>query len=137
MHMQGSPEMMQNNPSYSSVCDDVFTYLSQRASLCLSLGMTKDQIFLDPGIGFGKSLEHNLTLINSIDRLTGYGYQVLMGASRKAMVGQVLNQAVDDRLYGTMGANAAAYAKGARIFRVHDVLEIKQGILVYKRLLNQ
>lgn len=122
MHMQGSPDVMQKNPHYSSVCSDVFSYLIERAEVCLSKGIKKEQIVLDPGIGFGKTLEHNLALINNTNQLIDQGFQVLMGASRKTMIGQVLNQDVDKRLHGTMGANASAYSRGVRLFRVHDVL---------------
>lgn len=121
MHMKGAPQVMQDSPSYSAVCHDVFSYLLEKASSCISAGMTKKQIFLDPGIGFGKALEHNLALMNNINQLVSHGFEVLVGVSRKAMIGKVLNQEIPDRLYGTMGANAMAYSRGAKIFRVHDV----------------
>ncbi|TBR42428.1 dihydropteroate synthase [Marinomonas agarivorans] len=121
MHMQGAPSDMQRNPSYSSVCHDVFAFLLERAELCLSLGIDRKSIILDPGIGFGKKLDHNLALINNLRYLVDKGYEVLMGASRKSMIGDVLNVEVEHRMYGSMGVNASAYANGARLFRVHDV----------------
>lgn len=121
MHMQGNPQTMQNNPDYSAVYNEVVSFLLERARLCLDAGLLKDQILLDPGIGFGKTLEHNLELLNNIDQIASHGFEVLIGASRKSMIGQVLNAEVQDRLYGTLGAHAAAYSKGASIFRVHDV----------------
>jgi len=121
MHMQGSPQTMQADPDYSEVYNEVLSFLLERAALCQGLGLKSSQIFLDPGIGFGKTLEHNLELLNNIDQIANHGFEVLIGASRKSMVGQVLNADVQDRLYGTLGAHAAAYSKGASIFRVHDV----------------
>lgn len=121
MHMKGTPENMQHNPDYHSVCADVFSYLFERAELCLSSGMQQEQIILDPGIGFGKTLEHNLALINNVSELVDKDYKVLIGASRKTMIGQILDADVEFRLHGSMGVNASAYANGARLFRVHDV----------------
>ncbi len=121
MHMQGSPQTMQQNPDYSAVYNEVISFLLERASICQGLGYDANKIFLDPGIGFGKNLEHNLELINNIDQIASHGFEVLIGASRKSMIGQALNLDVQERLYGTLGAHAAAYSKGASIFRVHDV----------------
>ncbi|KJZ14765.1 dihydropteroate synthase [Marinomonas sp. S3726] len=121
MHMQGSPESMQMNPNYSAVYNEVISFLLERARVCQALGMKPEQILLDPGIGFGKTLEHNLELLNNIDQILSHDFDVLIGASRKSMIGQVLNADVQDRLFGTLGAHAAAFSKGASIFRVHDV----------------
>ncbi|MCV2401563.1 dihydropteroate synthase [Marinomonas sp. C2222] len=121
MHMQGNPESMQNSPSYQSVVDDVSGYLLSRVAVCEKLGIAKSRLLLDVGIGFGKSLEHNLTLINQMGRFKELGFHLLTGVSRKTMIGDVLNLPVSDRLFGTMGANASAYKSGSRLFRVHDV----------------
>lgn len=121
MHMQGTPVDMQESPSYSALLDEVLSYLMGRTEAAMAAGINKQQIILDPGIGFGKTLEHNLSLLNQTQALCELGHEVLIGVSRKTMIGQVLNANVDERLYGTMGANAATYLKGARIFRVHDV----------------
>ncbi|TPE55007.1 dihydropteroate synthase [Maribrevibacterium harenarium] len=121
MHMQGTPVDMQESPSYSALLDEVLSYLMGRTEAAMVAGINKQQIILDPGIGFGKTLEHNLSLLNQTQALCELGHEVLIGVSRKTMIGQVLNANVDERLYGTMGANAATYLKGARIFRVHDV----------------
>lgn len=121
MHMQGSPQTMQTDPNYSEVYNEVLSFLLERAALCQRAGLSASQIFLDPGIGFGKTLEHNLELLNNIDQIASHGFDVLVGASRKSMIGQVLNADVQERLFGTLGAHAAAYSKGASIFRVHDV----------------
>ncbi len=121
MHMKGSPETMQDNTAYASVVDEVVAYLMARVGDCELSGIQRDKLILDPGIGFGKSLEHNLALLNHTADFIKKGFPVLMGLSRKSMIGDVLGATVDNRLYGSMGANAATYAQGARIFRVHDV----------------
>lgn len=121
MHMKGVPKTMQEQPDYASVVDDVVGYLMSRVVACESAGIDRSRLILDPGIGFGKTLSHNLSLLNHTDTLRSLGFEVLMGLSRKTMIGDVLGNPVEERLYGTMGANASAYLKGARIFRVHDV----------------
>ncbi|TYL47090.1 dihydropteroate synthase [Marinomonas sp. IMCC 4694] len=121
MHMKGGPQTMQVQPSYVDVVDEVAGYLLSRAAECELAGIDRSRIILDPGIGFGKTLEHNLSLLRNTAVFRSYGFDVLMGLSRKAMIGEVLGLPVEERLYGTMGANASAYLKGARIFRVHDV----------------
>ena len=121
MHMKGVPQTMQDQPDYTSVVDDVVEYLMSRVAVCESVGIDRSRLILDPGIGFGKTLSHNLSLLNHTDTLRLLGFEVLMGLSRKTMIGDVLGNPVEERLYGTMGANASAYLKGARIFRVHDV----------------
>ncbi|MBJ7537038.1 dihydropteroate synthase [Marinomonas transparens] len=121
MHMKGVPQTMQVKPDYSSVVADVSDYLMSRVVVCEAAGVERSRLILDPGIGFGKSLEHNLVLLSHTEHFKRLGFDVLIGVSRKTMIGDVLNLPVDQRLYGTMGANAAAYTKGARIFRVHDV----------------
>ena len=121
MHMQGNPQTMQKNPNYSAVYNEVIGFLLERAQLLINKGLDKNQVLLDPGIGFGKALEHNLELLNNLDQIVSHGFDVLIGASRKSMIGQVLEAEVQNRLYGTLGAHAAAFSKGASIFRVHDV----------------
>jgi dihydropteroate synthase len=121
MHMKGMPKTMQDAPEYVQVVDDVADYLMSRVIACESVGIARSHLILDPGIGFGKVLSHNLSLLNHIEKIKKLGFNVLVGLSRKTMIGDVLNLPVEERLYGTMGANASAYSKGARIFRVHDV----------------
>ncbi|QRV23054.1 dihydropteroate synthase [Marinomonas foliarum] len=121
MHMKGVPETMQEQPDYASVVDDVVGYLMSRVAACELAGIDRSRLILDPGIGFGKTLSHNLSLLNHTDAFRSLGFEVLMGLSRKTMIGDVLGNPVEERLFGTMGANASAYLKGARIFRVHDV----------------
>ena len=121
MHMRGSPSTMQDDVSYDSVVEEVSAYLLARVAACESVGIDRNRLILDPGIGFGKSLPHNLTLLNHTAELKRRGFPLLIGLSRKTMIGDVLGVPVDERLYGTMGANAATYSQGARLFRVHDV----------------
>lgn len=121
MHMRGTPQNMQDSPSYSDLIEDVERYLLARIEAAVNAGVKQENIILDPGIGFGKTLIHNTTLLNYTERLLNLGYEVLIGVSRKTMIGDILGAPVSDRLYGTMGANASTYMKGARIFRVHDV----------------
>ncbi|MBM6551455.1 dihydropteroate synthase [Marinomonas ostreistagni] len=121
MHMRGTPQDMQNAPSYTDLVEDVERYLAERIEASVAAGIKADNIILDPGIGFGKTLVHNTTLLNYTERLLAMGHEVLIGVSRKTMIGDILNVPVAERLYGTMGANASTYMKGARIFRVHDV----------------
>ena len=121
MHMRGTPQNMQDAPSYEDLIGDVEQYLLARIDACVGAGIEKDNIILDPGIGFGKTLVHNTTLLKHTERLLNLGHEVLIGVSRKTMIGDILGVPVSERLYGTMGANASTYLKGARIFRVHDV----------------
>jgi Dihydropteroate synthase (EC 2.5.1.15) len=121
MHMKGTPEDMQNAPVYESALKDVVGYLANRAKLAQDSGIKSCNILVDPGIGFGKNRQHNLTLLNRLAEFKGLGYEVLVGASRKSLIGDVLKVDVGDRLFGSMGVHASAYSKGARIFRVHDV----------------
>ncbi|MBJ7549803.1 dihydropteroate synthase [Marinomonas ostreistagni] len=121
MHMRGTPQNMQDSPAYEDLIEDVEQYLLSRVETCIAVGIEKDQIILDPGIGFGKTLVHNTTLLKHTERLLALGHEVLIGVSRKTMIGDILGVPVSERLYGTMGANASTYLKGARIFRVHDV----------------
>lgn len=121
MHMQGRPETMQDAPSYRNVVEDVHDFLEQRADVCIQAGISRDQILLDPGIGFGKSTADNLSLLNNLERLVGKGFPVLVGASRKSMIGTVLNRGVGERLYGGLSIAALAVFKGAKIIRTHDV----------------
>jgi dihydropteroate synthase len=122
MHMQGEPRTMQQNPEYADVVSDVMSFFEQRVNECVVGGIPKGQIILDPGFGFGKTLEHNLTLLKHIEDFMGIGLPLLVGISRKSMIGSVLGDAsVEERLYGSLSAAVLALDKGASIIRVHDV----------------
>ena len=123
MHMQGTPGTMQEEPHYTDVVSEVFDFLLQRAESAEAAGIAPDHIILDPGIGFGKSLEHNLALIRALPKLASCGYPVLVGLSRKSFLGLLLDQPSSERLEGTIAANAIAIFGGASIIRVHDVKE--------------
>ena len=123
MHMRGEPGTMQVNPSYSDVVADVEAFLAQRIEACTKLGIARHNIVIDPGFGFGKTAEHNLQLLNRLDRLHSLGLPILVGLSRKSLIGAVLRRPVEDRLAGSLALAAIAAQRGAVIFRVHDVRE--------------
>lgn len=123
MHMQGSPATMQDKPEYEDVLEEVTDFLLQRVTECEAAGISRSQIILDPGIGFGKTVEHNLRLMNNISHFRALGLPVLMGTSRKSMIGAVLNREVDQRLAGSLATVAFSVVQGAEIIRVHDVAE--------------
>lgn len=122
MHMQGeSPATMQQDPRYSDVLLEVRSFLEVQVARCVAAGITRERLILDPGFGFGKSLQHNLQLLQEMDALLELGLPLLVGTSRKTMVGQVLDKPVDQRLAGSLATAVLAVERGARIIRVHDV----------------
>lgn len=121
MHMQGTPRTMQQAPHYHDVVEEVGVFLAGRARFAMERGVAKSQILLDPGIGFGKVLVHNLDLLAQLRIFTKLGFPLLVGLSRKAFIGQLLNQPVQDRAWGTAAAVALAVEQGANVLRVHDV----------------
>jgi len=123
MHKQGAPQNMQDNPHYRDVVDEVRQFLAARAGACLAAGISKKNIIIDPGFGFGKNLQNNLSLLRDIDQFCALDYPVLVGVSRKSMFGQLLGREVNERLVASTSAVVIAYQKGARFFRVHDVAE--------------
>lgn len=138
MHMQGSPATMQDRPQYDDVLDDVVAFLEQRVAACEAVGIAKERLILDPGFGFGKSIEHNLRLMNNIATLkTRTGLPVLVGTSRKSMIGAVLERDVDQRLSGSLATIALAVMQGAEIVRVHDVAETVDVVKMTKAVLDE
>ena len=121
MHMQGNPSTMQVRPLYNDVTEEVSAFLSAQIEACLAEGIPLDAIALDPGIGFGKTLEHSLTLLRDLPRLSLLGRPMLVGVSRKSVIGRILGRDVHERLYGALGLAALAVRDGARIIRTHDV----------------
>ena len=121
MHMQGGPRTMQDSPHYNDVVAEVMDFLSQQRSACLDAGIPFDSIALDPGFGFGKNLEHNLTLLRELPRFGALGAPLLVGVSRKNVIGKILGKPLNERLYGGLGLAALAVCGGARILRTHDV----------------
>ncbi|MGK0296885.1 MAG: dihydropteroate synthase [Gammaproteobacteria bacterium] len=127
MHMQGTPEDMQTNPSYSNVIDEMLTFLSERIIQAKAMGVEDNNIILDPGIGFGKSFEHNLEILRQLDKLVEVGYRVLLGASRKRFLHTLCNNKDFSELCGaTCAITALGINAGVSIFRVHDVRENRQ-----------
>ena len=123
MHKQGEPSTMQNRPHYEDAVAEIKQYLIDRANVCIASGMAADKICIDPGFGFGKTLENNLSLLKEMAQFSALDYPVLVGVSRKSMFGMLLGREVDDRLVASTSAVVIAYQKGARFFRVHDVAE--------------
>ncbi|NWC10552.1 dihydropteroate synthase [Pseudomonas agarici] len=123
MHMLGEPGDMQNNPHYGNVTEEVRAFLVERMRQCETVGIAAERIILDPGFGFAKTLQHNLSLFKHLQVLHALGRPLLVGVSRKSMIGQALGRPVGERLYGGLGLAALAMSKGARILRVHDVAE--------------
>ncbi len=121
MHMQGQPRTMQDAPDYDDVVTDVAAFLGERVESCSRAGIARERLVVDPGFGFGKTLRHNLLLLNNLHRLTEFGLPVLVGISRKSMIGAILDRAVDQRLYGSLAAATISLMKGASIIRTHDV----------------
>ncbi len=125
MHMQGEPRGMQQNPQYDDVTEDVLQFLRERINACQIAGIARDKLLVDPGFGFGKSLAQNLTLLKELDRFKSLGLPVLVGISRKSMIGAVLDQPVEERLFGSLAAASLALWQGASVIRVHDVAATK------------
>ena len=123
MHMRGEPGNMQDDPQYPDIHAEVRDFLAERIAACEDAGIPRERVVLDPGFGFAKTLEHNLRLFQHLERLHAFGLPLLVGVSRKSMIGKVLDRPVGERLYGSLALAALAVAKGAQIIRVHDVAE--------------
>jgi dihydropteroate synthase len=132
MHMQGTPQDMQAQPVYRDVVGEVTAFLRERVEALLAAGVTRDRVTIDPGFGFGKSVEHNVALLRSIGQMQrDLGLPVLAGLSRKSMIGALTGRSVEQRLAGSLGGALAAVAQGARIVRVHDVAETVDALKVW------
>jgi dihydropteroate synthase len=130
MHMQGTPRTMQADPRYGDVVAEVDQFLRQRALACVAAGIGAERIALDPGFGFGKTVEHNLQLLAGLRRLTAGPYPVLIGMSRKSMLGKLLGRPVGERLAGSLALHTIGVMQGARIIRAHDVRETCDAVAV-------
>ena len=131
MHMQGSPQSMQVEPEYGDVVGEVRTYLAERVAVAVAAGIDPGRLVLDPGFGFGKSLKHNLGLLAQLRALAALGCPLLVGISRKRMIGDLTGRPVDERLAGTVAANVLALQQGALILRVHDVAPAVDAVRVW------
>ena len=130
MHMLGEPRTMQRDPHYDEVVADVAAFLTERMTHAVAAGIAEQRILLDPGIGFGKTVEHNLALLARLDEIVALGRPVVIGTSRKSFLGRVTGRAVDDRLAATVATNVLAFERGATVFRVHDVAPIHDALAI-------
>jgi dihydropteroate synthase len=130
MHMLGDPRTMQQDPRYGDVVDEVKAFLEERMEFAMRQGIAVERIVLDPGIGFGKTVAHNLELLRRVDELVALGRPILVGSSRKSFIGELTRRPVDERAAGTIATDVLAYAGGARIFRVHDVAPVHDALTV-------
>jgi dihydropteroate synthase len=138
MHMLGEPRTMQHDPRYEDVVDDVRAFLEARMAFAIAEGVAEERIMLDPGIGFGKTEQHNLELLARLDELVALGRPVVVGTSRKTFLGHIIGRAralaepapTDERLAGTLATNVLAYERGASVFRVHDVAPVREALAV-------
>jgi dihydropteroate synthase len=137
MHMLGEPKTMQRDPRYGDVVREVRGFLAGRAEHAVAAGVEESSVILDPGIGFGKTLDHNLALLNHLDSLVELGFPVLFGASRKSFIGKITGvEDAKERAFGTVAANVIAYERGATLFRVHDVRANREALAMARAVLN-
>ena len=130
MHMQGEPRTMQRDPRYDEVVSDVKAFLEERLAFAVDEGVPEERVWLDPGIGFGKTVEHNLELLRRLDEIAAIGRPVVIGTSRKSFLGRITGRSEKERLGGTIATNVMAYERGAAVFRVHDVREVADALRV-------
>jgi dihydropteroate synthase len=136
MHMPGNPRTMQDDPRYDDVVDDVKAFLAERMEFAVGQGVREERIWLDPGIGFGKTLEHNLELLRRLGELRELGRPLVVGTSRKSFIGKVDGSDVEDRIGGSIATSVLAAAEGADVLRVHDVAEMAQALAVTNAVLG-
>ena len=137
MHMQGEPATMQANPQYVDVVGEVKAFLAARVAACTDAGIAASRICIDPGIGFGKRLEHNLTLLAGLPVLALVGYPVVIGVSRKSLIGMITGRPADDRLPGSLALAALAVERGASIIRAHDVAATVDAVKIAAELVRR
>ena len=131
MHMLGEPRTMQEDPRYDDVVSDVKAFLEERLAFAVGEGVPEERVWLDPGIGFGKTVEHNLELLRRLDEIVAIGRPVVVGSSRKSFLGKLTGgRPEDERLPGTIATNVLALERGARVFRVHDVAPVVDALKV-------
>jgi dihydropteroate synthase len=136
MHMLGDPRTMQENPTYDDVVDDVKAFLAERIEFATAEGIDEERIWIDPGIGFGKTAEHNLELHRRLGELAELGRPIAFGSSRKSFIGKLTGAEVNERLGGTIASNVIAWVNGARMLRVHDVAPMREALTVAYAILD-
>jgi dihydropteroate synthase len=137
MHMLGDPRTMQDNPTYDDVVDDVKAFLAERIEFAVGQGIAEDRIWIDPGIGFGKTVEHNLELHRRLGELKQLGRPIAFGSSRKSFIGKLTGAGVDDRVGGSIASNVIAYRNGASMLRVHDVAPMREALTAAEAILEE
>ena len=135
MHMIEDPSTMQNDPSYRNVTEEVFKYLEEKSTYCSENGISPKKIIIDPGFGFGKTLDHNYELLKNLDKFIEININILVGISRKSMIGNLLNKGLDKRLFGSLSAAVISLIKHAKIIRTHDIRETKIAIDIIESLI--
>jgi dihydropteroate synthase len=130
MHMLGDPRTMQRDPHYGDVVNEVKAFLEERMTFAIANGIDEERILLDPGIGFGKTVDHNLELLRRLGEFLDLGRPVVIGTSRKSFLGRITGREVDERVAATVATNVLAYERGARVFRVHDVAPVRDALAV-------
>jgi dihydropteroate synthase len=137
MHMQGEPKIMQREPRYKDVVREVRDFLRSRADHAVAAGIGQEAVIVDPGIGFGKDLDHNLALLRDLDAVVNLGFPVLIGTSRKTFIGKVTGvREASERVFGTVATTVLAYEKGASLFRVHDVRANGEALAIAEAVLH-
>ena len=135
MHINGKPKTMQKNPTYNDLIKDIKSFLHHQSNIAEENGIKNKHIILDPGIGFGKTFEHNFTLLRKLDEICSLGYPVMIGTSRKAFIGDALDLPPDDRVEGTLATIVAGIMNGAKIVRVHDVKEVNRVVKITEKII--
>ena len=135
MHMRGDPQTMQDDPRYDDVVSEVKRHLEERLAFAVGEGVLEEHVWLDPGIGFGKTVDHNLELLSRLDELVAIGRPLVIGTSRKSLLGRLTGRRADSRIPGTIATNVLALAAGAQVFRVHDVAEVADALTVARAVL--
>ena len=136
MHMKGTPQTMQQNPTYDNIINEISDFLVKQADIAISAGVSNEKIIIDPGIGFGKTLNDNYKIIAKLKQISKLGFPVLVGPSRKSFIGETLDEPIDGRLEGSIVSAALCYKNGAKILRVHDVEETKKSLLIVKKIIE-
>lgn len=136
MHMQGVPENMQLNPLYVNIINDLITFFKSKISIAKEAGVSNNMIILDPGIGFGKRVDDNFEIIRELKQICNMGYPILLGTSRKSFIGDTLGLPINDRLEGTLASVAIGVLNGAKILRVHDIIEVRRTVTIVERIIG-
>ncbi len=137
MHMKGNPRTMQENPEYNDVIDEIMTFFQNRIDYCLENGIDRSRILIDPGVGFGKTFEHNMTILKKLSEFKSLGYPVVLGASRKRYINEIYESEASDRLFGTISTSVHGAMQGVHIIRVHDVKENVQAVKTISAIINK